>query len=113
VIIAPNCATSSCHSAGAAAAGLDLSDAVNAYISLVDASKRTSRAPGLSLPAVEGMRDEGAAPRVLVHPFNPTQSRLARMLRADGAPRMPPERFLPLADIELIEKWILEGAREN
>ena len=34
------------------------------------------------------------------------------MLRARAAPRMPPDRPLPEADIQLIETWILDGARE-
>ena len=33
------------------------------------------------------------------------------MLRARSAPRMPPDRPLPEADIELVEAWILDGAR--
>jgi hypothetical protein len=33
------------------------------------------------------------------------------MLRARGAPRMPPDRPLPEADIALVERWILDGAR--
>ena len=32
------------------------------------------------------------------------------MLRAQGAARMPPDRPLPEADIELVERWILNGA---
>lgn len=92
VILAPRCATSSCHSAGAAVAGLDLSTAANAWQSLRD----------LSLPA--------ASPRLLVVPFNPVQSRLVRLLRADETGRMPPGRPLAEADIALIERWILEGA---
>jgi hypothetical protein len=35
------------------------------------------------------------------------------MLRAQGAPRMPPDRPLADADIRLIETWILNGATEN
>lgn len=35
------------------------------------------------------------------------------MMRARGAQRMPPDRPLPLADIELIEGWILAGAKES
>jgi hypothetical protein len=51
--------------------------------------------------------------RPLVTPYDPAQSRLVQMLRATGAPRMPPDRPLPEADIALIEKWILDGARES
>ena len=51
--------------------------------------------------------------RPLVVAFNPEQSRVVNMLRARSAPRMPPDRPLPEADIELVETWILDGARET
>jgi hypothetical protein len=35
------------------------------------------------------------------------------MLRARGATRMPPDRPLPEADIELVEQWILNGATRH
>ena len=35
------------------------------------------------------------------------------MLRARNAPRMPPDCPLPEADIELVERWILNGAPEH
>jgi hypothetical protein len=37
---------------------------------------------------------------------------VVNMLRARDAPRMPPDRPLPEADIELVERWILNGAAE-
>jgi hypothetical protein len=51
--------------------------------------------------------------RSLVVPFDPAQSRLVQMLRAQDAPRMPPDRPLPEADIRLIESWILSGAFDD
>ena len=33
------------------------------------------------------------------------------MLRACNAPRMPPNRPLPEDDIQLVERWILNGAK--
>ena len=48
--------------------------------------------------------------RPLVTPFNAEQSRIVNMLRARGAARMPPDRPLPEADIQLVEKWIRNGA---
>ena len=49
--------------------------------------------------------------RPLVTPYDPSQSLLVHMLRAQGAARMPPDRPLPEADIELVERWILNGAK--
>ena len=45
-------------------------------------------------------------------PYDPAGSRVVNMLRARDAPRMPPDRPLPEADIELVERWILNGAPE-
>jgi hypothetical protein len=99
-IIQPNCATSSCHSRGAAVAGLDLSTRERGHKSL------------LGLHVAQLGRPEAPA-RPLVTPYVPDQSRLVHMLRADGASRMPPDRPMPLADIELIERWILAGALDD
>jgi len=48
--------------------------------------------------------------RGLVVPYVPSQSRLVNLLRAQDAPRMPPDRPLPEGDIQLVERWILGGA---
>ena len=45
-------------------------------------------------------------------PYDPAGSRVVNMLRARNAPRMPPDRPLPEPDIELVERWILNGAFE-
>jgi hypothetical protein len=45
-----------------------------------------------------------------VIPGQPEASLLLRRLRGEGARRMPPDEPLPRADIELIERWIREGA---
>jgi hypothetical protein len=100
-IIQPNCATSSCHSQGAAVAGLNLSTAAAGYRSLLE----------LHLP-LRAMPPP-AKPRQLVIPLNPDESRVVNMLRAQGANRMPPDRPLAEADIRLIERWILDGATKN
>lgn len=102
-IIQPNCATSSCHSRGAAVAGLDLSTADAGYKDLLE--QRLPQVPGAPM----GRTD---VPRSLVIPGNPGQSRVVNMLRAFGAARMPPDRPLAEADIALIEDWILAGAQE-
>jgi len=98
-IIQPNCATSSCHSQGVAAAGLDLSSIDKGHTSLTKLTVTRSTAQ---------------SPRPMVLPFNPEESRMLHMLRATGSSnRMPPDRALAAADIELIEKWILNGATKD
>ena len=112
VILQPNCATASCHSRAAAVAGLDFSDPERGYTSLT----------GLKVWVVDPSGTQGCMRwqqstvvcqrdfRPLVTPFNPEQSRIVNMLRARGATRMPPDRPLHQADIELIEQWIRDGA---
>jgi hypothetical protein len=103
-IIQPNCATSSCHSRGAAVAGLDLSTAEAGWKDLMEQK----------LPNVKGAgagRDQ--QPRRLVIPGNPEESRLVNMLHAFGSSRMPPDRPLADADIKLIEEWVLAGASDD
>jgi hypothetical protein len=112
----PACATSSCHSRAVAVAGLDLSDPDRGYTSLT----------GLWVWIVDpsGTPEQGCKPmdgkvfcqrphRPLVTPFDPAQSRVVNMLRAQHAPRMPPDRPLPEADIRLVERWILNGAAKE
>ncbi len=97
-IVQPNCATSSCHSRGAAVAGLDLSTLDSGYNGL---TKLTVTRP------------TGQMERRLVLPGNPAESRALHMLRAAKANRMPPDRPLAAADIELFEQWILLGAQKD
>jgi len=115
-IIQPNCATTSCHSRAAAVAGLDFSTPEHGYTSLT--------ALWVWIVDPNGTPENGCRPygdefvcqrnhRPLVTPFDPAQSRLVHMLKAEGAARMPPDRPLPLADIALIERWILDGARKS
>jgi len=103
-IIQPNCATSSCHSRGSAVAGLDLSTAKAGWYGLLRQH----------LPQVEGaapMRD--TVLRQLVLPGNPNESRMVNMMLARGTNRMPPDRPLADADIALVERWILLGAKND
>jgi hypothetical protein len=99
VIMAPNCATASCHDRLAAVSGLDFSTPQAGYRSLT----------GLTLPTAQ----YAGKSRELVQKGNPAQSHLIRMLRADGVDRMPPDRPLAEADIRLIERWILDGAQND
>jgi hypothetical protein len=114
VIMQPNCASSSCHSPGVAAAGLDFSDPDVGYSSLtrlwvwiVDPHKAGE--PGCEQRSGTTVCEEPFRP--LVTPYDPDQSRLVSLLRGRNAPRMPPDRPLDEADIELVEHWILNGAK--
>jgi hypothetical protein len=84
-IVAQNCATSGCHSQLVQNAGLDFSN------------------PTLSR--------EQLLSRQYVLPGNPN-SPLMFLLQGRERRRMPPDAPLPNADIDLIERWIVEGAVE-
>jgi hypothetical protein len=102
VIMAPNCATASCHSSGAAVSGLDFSTPDRGYESLVD------------LKGVSYLSDPPiSVTRPLITPCRPDQSRIVNMMRSRGAQRMPPDRPMSQADIELVEQWIQDGARKS
>ena len=100
-ILAPNCATASCHTEAVSQAGVRLHTVEAAYTMLVGR-------PCEGDPLAE------QAPRNFVDPGHPERSRLMYLLRGDEVRRaMPPDRLLPEPDIELIERWILEGASCN
>lgn len=92
-IIRPNCATVSCHTGQNATAGLRLQERDQAYAHL------TGQACGNVEGVGEGFVDPGA----------PETSRLSAVLRGTDI-TMPPDRLLPLQDVELIEEWIAGGA---
>lgn len=96
-IIAPSCATASCHSKVSSVKGLDLSTRTSAYAFLVG---RTCDAPALP----------GEPERNYVRPYDPDGSQLVHMLRGDEIRLMPPDQPLPDVEISLVERWILEGA---
>jgi hypothetical protein len=119
VIMEPNCATASCHSRATAAAGLDFSDADRGYKSLTGLWVWVPNPTAADKQNLHcGTADNGVPVcdeyfRPLVTPYVPGESRLVNVLRARGAPRMPPDRPLNEADIRLIEQWILDGARRE
>jgi len=98
-VIQPNCATVSCHSKDNAQAGIRLHSPASAYSALVGrACGGTTTAPG---------QPSGN----FVAPGDPNRSRLVHLLLGEEVSRsMPPDRLLPMADVELIEEWILGGA---
>lgn len=112
----PNCATASCHSPAAAVSGLDFSTPENGYASLTQlwvwivALPDGGGTAGLPCSVQGGTQLCEKQVRPLVTPFDPAGSRVINMLRARNAPRMPPDRPLPEDDIELVERWILNGA---
>ena len=115
-IFQPNCATTSCHGPAAAVSGLDFSTPENGYTSLtrlwvwVPFGADAATPTGTPCATVNGTLVCEEMFRPLVTPYDPAGSRLVSMLRARDAPRMPPDRPLPEADIELVERWILNGA---
>jgi hypothetical protein len=82
-VIAPSCATSSCHSGLVETAGIALADREDSYAALIDLS--------------------------FVVPGDPA-SALIPLLEGDERSRMPPDAPLPQADIDLIRIWIETGA---
>ena len=117
-IFQPNCATTSCHNPAAAVSGLDFSTPQNGYASLTQLWVWVVFPPDVATPSgtpcstVNGTHVCEEEERPLVTPYDPAGSRVVNMLRARDAPRMPPDRPLPEADIELVERWILNGAFE-
>jgi hypothetical protein len=82
-VIAPSCATSSCHSALVETAGIALDDRDDSYARLIELR--------------------------FVIPGDPA-SALIPLLEGDERPRMPPDAPLPQADIDLVRLWIEAGA---
>lgn len=87
-IIVPNCGTVGCHSRHTATYGLQLDTREGAYSDLVGGN--------------------------FVVPGRPDASKLVHLLRGDEVlTQMPPDNPLPAADLDLIERWILDGAQDN
>ncbi len=86
-ITEPSCATVNCHSAITHQSGIDLSARAVGYQSLVAT--------------------------YFVFPYDPQNSPVVTLMNAVGSIRMPPDNPLPEADIQLIESWIADGAKNN
>jgi hypothetical protein len=95
-VLRPSCTTSGCHSRLSATYGLQFETLEGSYYAL------TGRACGVEL--------DGEAPRNFVVPGHPDRSKLMYLLTGDQVRRMPPDAPLPDPDIDLVERWILEGA---
>ncbi len=97
-IIQPACTTAGCHSAITAIAGVNLSEREGAYTIL------TGRLCGEPPSSIE-------PPRNYVTPFSPETSKLYHQLVGENTDLMPPDSPLPDAEIEIVARWIEEGAR--
>ena len=86
-ITEPSCATVNCHSQFTQRASLNLSSRDAGYYTLVNG--------------------------FYVIPGDSADSSLTYVLNASGSLRMPPDNPLPIADIQLIEKWIDAGATND
>ncbi len=99
-VIAPSCATIGCHNKVSQTYGLQFETKEGAYAGL------TGQA------CDEGSDLPGEAVANYVRPGDPDRSQLISLLYGDDVPRrMPPDRGISEVDIELVERWILEGAR--
>jgi hypothetical protein len=113
-IIQPSCATASCHSDFTRRSGVNFGYSDEAYYQL------TCRHFVVTCPTA-GMPDPCSTTNppalAMTDPSCPGRavddSQLLHQLRADGAPRMPPDFALPDVDIDLIAKWIQNGAKQD
>jgi hypothetical protein len=96
-VVQPSCATAGCHSKMTALAGVDLATSEGAYAIL------TGHICG------EPVRPSDP-PGNYVFPYAPERSKLIYLLRGDDVDVMPPDVPLPEVEIDLVERWILEGA---
>jgi Planctomycete cytochrome C len=85
-IVVPTCATIGCHSDFSEQGNLNLEEEQEGYDELLN-----------------------SLPRRVV-PGNPAGSLLMVRLQGIGGQRMPPDAPLPAADVELIGRWIENGA---
>jgi hypothetical protein len=100
-IIAPSCATASCHSDVARRAGVNFVDTDEAYFQLVNRHFVVQCAVPPAVP------DQACLARAA------NDSELIHLMRAQGARRMPPDFALPEVDIQLIAKWIGANATQD
>ena len=113
VIMEPSCATVSCHSRAAAVAGLDFSDPERGYTSLTKLKVWVVNPDGTPEDGCKNIKGTVVCQRgfrPMITPYNPEQSRIINMMRGRNAARMPPDRPLTEASIELVERWIRNGA---
>ena len=93
-IIKPNCTSSNCHTDISKAAGISFDDRLEGYQHLA------------GVPCGQTARD-------LVVANQPESSKLMYLVLGQEVRVMPPDVPLAEAEIDLIERWILEGAPCN
>jgi len=98
-ILAPQCATSSCHGRVARVAGLSFETTADAFESLIDM--------GALEPSVVGT---GPGSNVPCNPLLLATSAGPSCGGESGNVTMPPDAPLPDADVALMEQWLLDGA---
>ncbi len=91
-IIEPNCTSSNCHTNISQAAGISFDDPDEGY------------------SALAGVACGGGMANDLVVAGQPELSKLMYLLRGEEVFPMPPDVPLPDAEVELIQRWIQEGA---
>ncbi|HEV8323537.1 MAG TPA: hypothetical protein VG389_18110 [Myxococcota bacterium] len=98
-ILAPQCATSSCHGRVARAAGLSFETAAESYQSLAEM--------GALEPSVVGT---GPGSNVACNPLLLATRAGPSCGGESGNVTMPPDAPLPDADVALMEQWLFDGA---
>ncbi len=98
-IIQPSCTTASCHSALNAIAGVNLSEREGAYTIL------TGHICGEPPGPIDPPRSR------FVTPFSAETSKLYHQLVGENTDQMPPDTALPAAEVELVARWIDQGAQ--
>jgi hypothetical protein len=83
-ILAPQCGTASCHASGTASHGL-------VFDTVAD-----------SIPSLQSIVQPGDP--------SPVASELVDVITTTGRHVMPPDHPLPTVDIDLITRWIADGA---
>ena len=101
-IIQPNCGTSRCHAVGSEVKGWKFDD-TNAYETLLENC--------IIVP--EGNPRVPPCANAAGQPGDPTNQELFLAITGTGIERMPPDEPLPQADIDLIAKWITNGAKKD
>ena len=111
-IIAPSCATASCHSTFTDRAGVNFGDTDDAYYQMV-CRHFVVTCPTAAMPL-------GCPPLPTITTSDPScparaaeDSQVIHQMRAEGAQRMPPDFPLPDVDIRLISQWITNGAQND
>jgi hypothetical protein len=109
-IIAPSCATASCHSDFTNRGGVNFGYSDEAYYQMV-CRHFVVTCPTPTMPFICDNTITTSDPSCPTRAA--ADSQVIHQMNADGAQRMPPDFPLPAADIALISKWITNGAQND